>query len=260
MSHFEEIKLIIEKSPPRFSNAYRNLYLERRKNNISNLPNFRRWLKATSELLKVDKETKILDIGCGFGFHLIEFAAIGYDCVGLEITKEFAKIAKIIAVNFGLRLEMVIGDACNIPFKDNSFNAVFSNEFFSHVKDINIALRQQLHILKKGGRILIRDSNLLCPLTIFDLLIRYPLRTKGKFGGLKWLLNRHTCIKNIYGRGFEGKDENIKTLGWWKKTIGKHKNIRLELATTSYAYRHAGIVSKIFESFLGQIILSGEKM
>jgi len=260
MYHFKDRRLIIQKTPPPFSNAYRNLYLKWRQNRINNLSRFGEVLETNAQLLEVDKETKLLDVGCAFGFHLMEFASLGCNCVGLEITKEFAMIAKIVADRFGLDIELVIGDACNLPFGNDSFDAIFSDEFFSHVKDINIALRQQLSILKNGGRILIRDSNLLCPLTILDLLIRYPLRTRGKFGGLKWLFNHDKLIKNIHSRGFEGKDENTKTLAWWKKFIGKHENVKLELATTSYAHRHTGIVSKIFKQFLGQIILLGKKV
>jgi hypothetical protein len=60
------------------------------------------------------------------------------------------------------------------------------------------------------------DGNLLSPVTVFDLVFLYPLRTRGRSGGLKWLrgLGRGIVYAN-YKYGTPQKDEEIRTRYYW---------------------------------------------
>lgn len=203
--------LIIKKKPPEFVCSNQD-FIRDRDALMRNLHRFRRWCKSTAQLLTLKRESQVLEVGCGLGFGLREFANIGCKCVGLEISRGRAKTAKMLALYFGLDLEIVVGTACNLPFKDCSFEAVYSNEFFSHVTNILVALNEQQRVLQVGKKLLIRDGNLLCPSALFELLIRYPIRTKGKYGGLKWLVNRNKNIKNCYGHTESLKRTKTSTL------------------------------------------------
>jgi ubiquinone/menaquinone biosynthesis C-methylase UbiE len=172
---------------------------------------------------------KALEVGCGDGYQLEIFASQGYECVGLDLVKDSMKNGQKCK-----RIQMVVGDACCLPFRTNSFDVVFSNEFFSHVTSITIALFEQCRVLRTKGQLLIRDGNIFCPFTLFDLLIMYPIRTKGRYGGLRWLITRNQIKDNVYGTRFTMKDENIKSLAWWKKELRRMEELKLELATTSY--------------------------
>lgn len=65
----------------------------------------------------------------------------------------------------------VFGDATKLPFPDATFDIVYSNEFVSHVRDINETLKEQIRVLKRGGYSLIMDGNPLNPETFFHCFI-----------------------------------------------------------------------------------------
>lgn len=249
------MKLVVENTPPKINNKYGGLYLSWREERLRNISRYKKQIETDIKLLKISAGDKILDVGCAFGFSLMEFANLGFNCSGIEITKEFTQIAGTVSNYFGLKTDVVIGDACHLPYPGNSFDAVMSTEFFSHVADSTKALEEQIRVLRRGGRLLIRDGNVLCPLTLYLLLFAWTFRTKFKRGGIKWILTKNKVEKNYGGRGFDGKCEDIKSLYWWKDNLKKYKNLEIEKATTGYAYRHPGIASSIFEPFLGQILI-----
>lgn len=200
-----------------------------------------------SRIFRDLKGKTVLEVGCGRGRQIALFAGEGCICYGLEINK--------LAIKNSLqtrRINMVVGDACHLPFRTDSLDIVFSHECISHVTDIMIALHEQYRVLRTKGQLLIRDGNLLFPLSLFDLLMLYPIRTKGKYGGLRWLFTRDKVKKNIYGSKFAGKDENYKTLFWWKKQVRLIKGLKLEIATTSYTIHLPKLVAPILEPIAGQ--------
>jgi ubiquinone/menaquinone biosynthesis C-methylase UbiE len=196
----------------------------------------------------------VLDVGCGDASELGNFARRGCECFGLDLVREgLAKTRERIKV------EVVVGDACHLPFKADCFDIVYSQEFFSHVSNFSATLNEQIRVLRCKGELLIRDGNILCPFTLLDVLVLYPIRSKGRYGGLKWLINHEKNIRNIYGSSFIMKDENVKSLLWWKKQIRREERLTLKLATTSYAMHWPKLVSRILELFAGQIILVLQK-
>ncbi len=253
-------KLVIESMSPRINNKYRDLYLSWRNSRLLHMPQYRNQLETDMTLLAIEDGNKILDVGCAFGFDLMEFANLGLDCHGTEITKEFAQIARTVSRYLRVKVNIVDGDACHLPYPDDSFDAVMSTEFFSHVADPAAALNEQVRVLKKGGKLLIRDGNILCPVILYDLLFAWTIRTRGKYGGLKWILTRQRTIHNYDDRGFDGKAENIKSLFWWNRLLRKRGDIKVEVATTGYAYRHPGIISNILKPFLGNILIAARKI
>ena len=74
-------------------------------------------------------------------------------------------------------------DALNLPFPDNSFDAVTSGYLLRNVIDISRTLAEQLRVLKPGGRIVVLDSSppppsLLKPFIL--LYLRYVIPLLGK--------------------------------------------------------------------------------
>lgn len=214
------------------------------------------WLQASLKVLNLDRQKKILEIGCGFGTQIANFARLGHECIGLEIHKSTAKKANRIN---GKLCSFVIADACHLPFREGCFDIVYSNEFFSHVTDILHALSEQTRSLKQVGQLLVRDGNFLCPLLLFDLLFLYPIRTKGRYGGLKWMFKHDKILCNLYGSDVKQKDENVKTLNWWRTAIMNQPNLKLKSATTSFVLRHPNWIARLFKQVLGQIIVLAEK-
>lgn len=221
-----------------------------------NFSKFRKEDQHASKIFHVLKDKVVLEVGCASGENLDEFARTGCECFGVEIVKPCC-----IDGQRTRRRNMVVADACHLPFRTESFDFVFSNEAMSHFTDITSALHEQCRVLQREGQLLIRDGNPLCPFVFFDLLILYPLRTRGKYGGLKWLFTCDQIKENTYGSGPTMKDENIKTLLWWKKEVRQLYGLKLELATTSYTQYLPKLYSGVFELFAGQniILLRKEK-
>lgn len=106
----------------------------------------------------------------------------------------------------------------------------------------------------------IRDGNFLYSMCLVDILIYDSLRTRFKYGGMRWMINYNKTLNNIYGSGCVGKDENWKTINWWKRAIQSHPNLKLKVATTSFIERHSNHFIRFSSLFIGQIIIVAIKV
>jgi SAM-dependent methyltransferase len=95
----------------------------------------------------------ILDNGCGLGTYLDAFAPFTPHRYGLEL--ELDRALKALAVAPGIVQAM--GE--KLPFANNCFDFVFSNEVIEHVEDDRLALAEMVRVTKGNGRILIFCPN-----------------------------------------------------------------------------------------------------
>lgn len=131
------------------------------------------------DLVAMDLTGKILDSGCGVG-KLISYLDSNKvdDYVGVDMNSEMLKYAKKNS-NFKKNCEFVLGDATNLEFGTNNFDAVTSVNVLYAVNDPLEALRQAHTVLKKGGRFELASPNenldviLLQELNKKDLLQKY---------------------------------------------------------------------------------------
>lgn len=110
---------------------------------------------------------KILDAGCGLGdwvFHLAKFDGVDR-AVGIDISETVIK--KSVKKSRGKKLQnktkFIAGSLDSLPFKDSSFDSIFSLEVAEHVLDVNSMFAEFNRVLKKGGYLGIStvDFNLL---------------------------------------------------------------------------------------------------
>ncbi|MCB8982953.1 MAG: class I SAM-dependent methyltransferase [Ardenticatenaceae bacterium] len=94
----------------------------------------------------------ILDNGCGLGTYLEAFAAYSPHRFGLELEHDRALQAVPTAVG------IVEGLGETLPFADESFDFVFSNEVIEHVADDAAYAAEMVRVVRENGRIL-----LFCP-------------------------------------------------------------------------------------------------
>lgn len=120
-------------------------------------------LTVDFDLLDVKKGDVILDAGCGEGRHSFECIARGADVCSMDIDMESLKKARYILAAIKLkedasyhgRFQIHIGDALNLPFKEETFDKIICSEVMEHVDDDDIACRELSRALKKGGKIAI---------------------------------------------------------------------------------------------------------
>lgn len=171
---------------------------------------YKRYIQMLLDITGFKKGIKILDVGCGVGAEVLELSYLGANCIGLDTNKDYIRLIKSVQDDSGLKNLIVIhGNGCNLPFDDETFDVVMSIEFFEHVADVDFAMREQIRVLKCGGRLLIEQANFLNPFTLSNLLVKYPLRTHGRNGGIKWLFTKGKVIRNYGGLGWDGKDEDV---------------------------------------------------
>jgi ubiquinone/menaquinone biosynthesis C-methylase UbiE len=97
----------------------------------------------------------ILEVGCGMGTDLLEYARTGADVVGLDLTPRHLELAQRRFRLFDLDGLFVNGDAEHLCFRDNSFDFVFSNGVLHHTPDTQQAVDEIHRVLKPGGEALI---------------------------------------------------------------------------------------------------------
>ena len=118
--------------------------------------------KAIPELLHLRPDAFVLEVGCGSGgyaLHLAEKA--GCRLVGLDINAPGVRNANQLALARGLasqaRFEQCDASK-NLPFDDNTFDAVFSNDVLCHLPGRPAVLVEMFRVLKPGGRMLFSDA------------------------------------------------------------------------------------------------------
>jgi ubiquinone/menaquinone biosynthesis C-methylase UbiE len=218
--------------------------------------------------LKLEKGMKVLDVGCRHGFQLYELAAKGIASNGLDILPEHTAIVNRIAKANDLheQVEAVNGDACNMPFKDESFHGIYGFSCFEHIWDKDKAIKECIRVLKPGGRLLICEGN---PL-YFNSFIRYCFRnyfaSRGRYGGLTWLFRRNRVIDN-YREGWKGRDEDVHSMFWWMRYLHQFKELEaIVCGTTFYYYLIGGHLRRKWAKmlfplmpFIGGVMIIAEK-
>jgi len=118
--------------------------------------------EALLKELKPQKGMKVLDIGSGSGETVLTIAervkptgkAVGVDFSpeGIALAKERAKQRKLESVT-----EFHQTNAMNLPFPDNTFDAVISECVVCLIQDKQKALNEKVRVLKPGGRVIMHD-------------------------------------------------------------------------------------------------------
>jgi ubiquinone/menaquinone biosynthesis C-methylase UbiE len=93
----------------------------------------------------------VLDIGCGQGIDLANFARAGARVTGLDLTPRHVELANAHLHALGLSGSAVEGDAESLPFADQSFDRASSNGVLHHTPNLAAALSEIYRVLRPGG-------------------------------------------------------------------------------------------------------------
>jgi len=101
---------------------------------------------------QLPKGARILDGGCGLGDWTAFFTQQGFDCVGLDLSRE--TVAKLHTIFPDVTFKS--GDIRHTDFEDNSFDAYFSWGVFEHFESgMKPCIDEAFRVLKPGGRLFI---------------------------------------------------------------------------------------------------------
>src|SRR5208337_2231820 len=113
---------------------------------------YRNVLVSAEHFLGNIEGKKILEVGCGRGATLLEFAKRGGNVTGLDYSEEALATCRELANRNGMegRARFVDGDARDLPFPSESFDFVFSVGLIEHIEDPSGILAEQHRVLRAG--------------------------------------------------------------------------------------------------------------
>ncbi len=127
---------------------------------INDLQSFglhRLWKRRLLDSAQARPGSRVLDLCCGTGDVALHFATHGCQVMALDFSEPMLAIARQRAKARGLSIDFVRGDALQLPFSENEFDAVTISYGLRNLADIQGGLREMVRVTKPGGRILVLD-------------------------------------------------------------------------------------------------------
>lgn len=98
---------------------------------------------------------KVLEIGSGMGSDSRCIASLGAKVTSLDLSVDNVSFTLKGERLLGLKGSGVCGDGENLPFKENSFDIVYSFGVLHHTPDTERAIREACRVLRPGGQCVI---------------------------------------------------------------------------------------------------------
>jgi ubiquinone/menaquinone biosynthesis C-methylase UbiE len=98
---------------------------------------------------------RVLDVGCGNGYVLSQYARHGAHVHGVDLTPTAVKLCRQRFALAGLEGEFREADAQRLPFPDSTFDCACSMGVLHHVPNTAHAVAEIHRVLKPGGRLIV---------------------------------------------------------------------------------------------------------
>ncbi len=137
--------------------------IARRYDLLNDLQSFglhRLWKKRVVQLANVKSGDRALDLCCGTGDISFALATNGAETIGLDFSEKMLAVAQSRFQNSKLKiqnLKFLQGDAQQLPFGDNSFDAVTIGYGLRNLANLDRGLDEMIRVAKPGGRIISLD-------------------------------------------------------------------------------------------------------
>ena len=147
---------------------------------------------------------RLLEIGCGMGTDLLQFARGGARCTGIDLTPRSVEISRHRFGLYDIDATFMIADGEQLPFASETFDVVYSNGVLHHTPDTAGAIREVHRVLRPGGiaKVMLYHRNSL------NYWVEIILR-RGLLGG-EFLRGR--SAEEIMSRVIEFSDHNARPL------------------------------------------------
>jgi ubiquinone/menaquinone biosynthesis C-methylase UbiE len=184
-------------------------------------------------LLELTGNSSVLEIGCGSGVYALHLTqTTGCSITGLDINALGIQNASQLALHRGLlQAHFEVCDVSKpLPFADETFDAIFSNDVLCHIPGRPALLAEMYRVLKPGGgRMLFSDA-----LVIGGIISHDEIATRSSIGyylfsppGENERLILEAGFTDLKVR--DTTEDAARTAGRWLEARGKFKDQLLAL-------------------------------
>ncbi|WBX70827.1 bifunctional demethylmenaquinone methyltransferase/2-methoxy-6-polyprenyl-1,4-benzoquinol methylase UbiE [Tenacibaculum retecalamus] len=120
------------------------------------------WRKKVVKLVGKNNPQQILDIATGTGDLALMMAKLNPKKItGLDISAGMLEVGKqkIAKANLSDKIEMIVGDSENMPFEDNTFDAITVSFGVRNFENLDKGLTEILRVLKPGGKFVVLETS-----------------------------------------------------------------------------------------------------
>lgn len=120
------------------------------------------WKKKVLKIVASKKPSTILDIATGTGDMAILLSQTSAQkIIGLDISAGMLEVGrkKIASKNLSSKIEMVQGDSENLPFEENSFDAITVGYGIRNFETLEKGLSEIYRVLKPNGTLVILETS-----------------------------------------------------------------------------------------------------
>jgi demethylmenaquinone methyltransferase/2-methoxy-6-polyprenyl-1,4-benzoquinol methylase len=119
----------------------------------------RTWRRAAAAAADVAAGERALDCCTGTGDLALDLAerAVGGEVVGLDASPRMLELARAKAAAAGQNATFVEGDACALPFEDDTFDAATVAFGARNLPDLDRGLAEMARVVRPGGRVVVLE-------------------------------------------------------------------------------------------------------
>jgi len=128
---------------------------------LSSLPYFQDYKKKSFQLLDLNADSKILEIGCGLGQDAITLSRLtGKKSMVVACDSSMMMIE---AARKGTAerecIHLCLADACSLPFSDGVFDGARADRVFQHLSNSRAAFAEMVRTVRDGGKAVIYEPD-----------------------------------------------------------------------------------------------------
>ena len=156
-------------------------------------PPYSAYEKLLENLIKLKKNTKLLDLCCGDGVHSFTGAFYGADVIALDYAENSILLANRRSELNGVKVDFRTCDVENLPFDSEEFDIVTCIGSLSYL-DHEVFMKEVKRVLKPQGKFIVVDSFNHNPIYKLNRYIHF-IRGKRTFSTLNRMPNNQVLKK-----------------------------------------------------------------
>lgn len=110
----------------------------------------RRLLKFLLSYLSIQRESPVIDVGCGVGSNFTLLKSMGFKVIGIDLESYSLSFPRNLT-----EVLLINGDVSKLPIKSNSIELVVATDILEHLVDDSIAIKEIHRTLTQEGKVIL---------------------------------------------------------------------------------------------------------